>query len=104
MDNSMLHSTRERRRAPRQGVQGRITVTHKQSSNSCEGKLFNISNYGISFSTDLVLGLMAGVDIKVEQSPYLPKNKHYSGKVVWAIPTGDLDSGIYRYGIAFYRL
>ena len=94
-------SAKERRRFKRYGTLGLITVLPKNSSSTVEGKVFNVSEGGMSFATDLPLNLMSPVDIKVEHSPDMPQNERYTGKVLWRMRTNDLYSGAYRYGIEF---
>jgi len=96
-------SKSERRNFARRSTIGNITVSRVTEQRPYEGKILNISKGGLSFSTDLPLNLLTHVDINVEQCIDLPKNKHFSGKVVWGKITGDLDSGHYRYGVKFVQ-
>lgn len=101
MYNSVYFYERERRRFPRESKTGLISVFYYSASRSFEGKIFNISEGGMSFATDLPLNPLAPVDTKVEQSLELTPNKRYSGKVIWKEKIDDLNTGIYRYGLKF---
>ena len=101
MNERMMDTAKERRRSSRRDTLGIITISRSDDSDFCEGKIFNISEGGMTCATDIPLNILAQVDIKVEQSAELHRNKHYSGKVVWATYTGDLNTGSYLYGIKF---
>lgn len=91
----------ERRKFPRKNAIGVITVTPRNAPRSYAGKMFNFSEGGMGFATDVQLNIMTKVDIEVAQSPELPHSKRFQGRVVWSRNIHDLDSGTYRYGIKF---
>ena len=100
MKNHLTTLTQERRTSERKSTIANITISSR-NEHPYEGKIFNISNGGISFATDLPLDLLTQVEVHVERSIDLPEKQHYSGKVVWGKVTGDLYSGYFRYGIKF---
>jgi len=101
MQQKLPLSPNERRNFRRKNTIGIVSISHRHDSRVFEGKVFNTSAGGLSCTTDLPLNILSPVEIRVEQSPEMPRNERYSGKVVWGRKTGDLDSGTYRYGIKF---
>lgn len=101
MKESNTFLENDRRKSPRRATLGSITITRKGGANSYEGKMLNTSQNGMNIATDFPLNLMSQVEIKVEQSADLPRNKRYTGRVVWGLIIQDLYAGRYRYGIKF---
>ena len=99
MDREILAASIERREDPRRNVLGNITLYHPKTSRAYEGKILNISTYGLSCATDIHLNIMARVKIHVNQSTDLHPNMTFTGKVIWGMMNNDLNSGMYRYGI-----
>ena len=93
--------TKDRRQSLRRGTLGSIRVARRDGARPYEGKVLNISQGGMSIATDLPLNILSQVEIKVEQSADLPRNKRYTGRVVWGLILQDLYAGKYRYGIKF---
>ncbi len=99
MDREILAASIERREDPRRSVLGTITLHHPNTARSYEGKMLNISKYGLSCDTDIFLNIMARVKVHVHQSTDIYSNITFTGKVVWGMRIDDLNSGMYRYGI-----
>jgi len=99
MDREILAASIERREDPRRTVLGNITIYHPGTLRSYEGKILNISTYGLRCDTDISLNIMTPVKIHVHQSTDIHSNMTFTGKVVWGMRINDLNSGMYRYGI-----
>ena len=91
----------DQRKFPRKNATGVITIFPENGAHSYAGKMFNFSEGGMGFATDIPLSLMTRVDVEVAQSSELPQSKRFKGRVVWSRNIHDLDSGTYRYGIKF---
>lgn len=91
----------EQRKFPRKNAIGVITISPRNGVRSYTGKMFNFSEGGMGFATDVPLNVMTQVDVEVAQSSELPQSKRFKGRVVWSRDIHDLDSGTYRYGIKF---
>ena len=62
----------DRRKSPRQSTLGSVSVSRRDGSRSYDGKIFNMSQDGLSIATDLPLNVMSQVLVKVEHSVDLP--------------------------------
>ena len=91
----------ERRKWPRRSVMASVSLNVLNDRKKYESRTFNISEGGLCIGTDKKINPLKRVDINVVLSSELPLGERYSGKVVWGQAVGDLNSGIYRYGIKF---
>ena len=101
MSERLKYSTKERRKSWRLPTLGTIIISRVDSSNTYEGKMFNISKDGMKCATDLRLNTTNPVDIKVEKSADLRRNKRHRGEVIWKTFNEGLNHGTYLYGIKF---
>jgi hypothetical protein len=91
----------DRRKSPRHNATGLLAIFPRGESRAYDAKMFNYSDEGMSFATDVALNVMSQVDVQVAHSTDLRQATRFKGRVVWGRTIQDLDSGIYRYGIKF---